>query len=145
MEVFFDTGVLLAASERCHPHYGQARPALLRVVTGADKGFISAHSIAELYAALTRLPVQPRIQPVEALQIVNENVLQHFESVSIKRKDYIEAVQAVASGGLSGAMIHDALLLGCAAKCDADRIYTFNLVDLRTLAPEHLRDKICSP
>lgn len=114
-------------------------------MSGADKGFISAQSIAELYAALTRLPVQPRIQPVEALQIVNENVLPHFESVSIKRKDYIEAVQVVTSGGWSGARIHDALILGCAAKCEPDRIYTFNLADFRLLASDALRDKICSP
>ena len=145
MDVFFDTSVLIAASERSHPHYGQATPALLRVVSGADKGFISAHSIAELYAALTRLPVQPRIQPVEALQIVNENVLPHFESVSIKRRDYIEALQLVASAGWGGAKIHHALMVGCAAKCDPDRIYTFNLADFRLLAPENLRDKICSP
>jgi len=145
VDVFFDTGVLLAASERSHPHYGQARPALLRVASGVDKGFISAHSIAELYAALTRLPVQPRIQPVEALQIVNENILPHFESVSIKRKDYVEAIEGSASCGAAGAMIHVALMLGCAAKCKPDRIFTFNLVDFTRLAPEHLRDKICSP
>ena len=145
MDVFFDTGVLLAASERSHPQYGPARQAMLRVVSGADKGFVSAHTIAELYAALTRLPVQPRIQPVEALQIVNENVLPYFESVSIKRKDYIEALQAVASRGWSGEKIHDALVLGCAAKCDPDRIYTFNLADFRLLTPESLRDRICSP
>ena len=145
MDIFFDTSVLLAASERSHPRYGPAHQAMLGVISGADKGFISAHSIAELYAALPRLPVQPRIQPVEALQIVNENVLPHFESVSIKRKDYIEALQAVASGGWSGAKIHDALMLGCAAKCDPDRIYTFNLAEFRLLAPEALRDRVCSP
>ena len=145
MDVFFDTGVLIAASERCHPHYGQARPALLRVASGADKGFISAHSIAELYAALTRLPVEPRIQPLEAWRIVNENILPHFESVSIKRKEYVEALETLANGGLSGSRIHDALLIGCAAKCDPDRIYTFNLVEFRMIAPQNLRDKICAP
>jgi predicted nucleic acid-binding protein len=145
VDVFFDTGVLLAASERSHPHYGEARPALLRVIGGQDKGFISAHSIAELYAALTRLPVHPRIQPVEALQIVNENVLPNFESVSIKRRDYVEALQMAANAGLCGARIHHALMLGCAAKCEPDRIYTFNLADFRLLAPEQLRDKICMP
>ena len=32
------------------------------------------HSIAEVYAALTRLPVQPRIHPVEAARILTENI-----------------------------------------------------------------------
>ena len=45
--MFFDTNVLVAASERSHPHYAQAWPALRRVAAGKDKGFMSAHSIAE--------------------------------------------------------------------------------------------------
>lgn len=53
MQVFFDTTVLVAASEQSHPHHAQALPALRRVVAGHDGGFVSAHSIAETYAALT--------------------------------------------------------------------------------------------
>ena len=64
MRVFFDTNVLVAASERSHPHHAQVWPALRRVAAGKDKRFMSVHSIAEVYAALTRLPVQPRIHSV---------------------------------------------------------------------------------
>lgn len=145
MHVFFDTTVLVAASEQGHPHYAQARPLLLRVANGKDKGFISAHSIAELYAALTRLPVQPRIHPVEAARIVTENILPHFEVVGVRKEDYLEALNTVATGGLIGAKIYDALLLRCAGKCGAERIYTFNLADFTQLAPEGLQRKICSP
>jgi predicted nucleic acid-binding protein len=38
VDIFFDTTVLVAASEQSHPHYAQARPALLRVDAGRDKG-----------------------------------------------------------------------------------------------------------
>src|SRR5208282_581917 len=91
MDVFFDTTVLVAASEQSHPHYAQARPALLRVAAGQDRGFMSAHSIAEVYAALTRLPVQPRINPIEAARIVAENILPHFEVITLSKDDYEEA------------------------------------------------------
>ena len=74
MNVFFDTTVLVAGSEQSHPHYTQARPALLRVAAGEDRGFVCLHSIAEVYAALTRLPVRPQIRPVEAARIVGENI-----------------------------------------------------------------------
>ena len=84
MDVFFDTTVLVAASEQSHPHYTQARPALLRVAAGQDKGFMGQHSLAEVFAALTRLPVQPRIHPVEAVRIVTENILPHFGSLPPK-------------------------------------------------------------
>jgi predicted nucleic acid-binding protein len=145
VDIFFDTTVLVAGSEQSHPHYAQARPALLRVATGQDKGFIGMHSFAEVFAALTRLPVQPRIHPVEAVRIVTENILPHFDVVSLDKDDYLEAMNTMASGAWIGAKIYDALLLRCAAKCAVDRIYTFNLADFRQLAPTSLQKKICKP
>ena len=103
------------------------------------------HSIAEVFAALTRLPVQPRMHPVEAARIVTENILPHFEVVPLGKEDYLEAMDIMASGGWSGAKIYDALLLRCAARCAVERIYTFNLGDFRQLAPLGLQEKICAP
>jgi predicted nucleic acid-binding protein len=143
--IFFDTSVLVAACQQAHEHYAQAWPALRRVVSGRDKGFMGAHSIAEMYATLTRLPVRPRIHPVEAARIVTENILPHFETVPISKKDYLQALDLVMSGGWPGAKIYDALLLCCAEKCGAQLIYTFNLRDFQQLAPANLQDRICAP
>lgn len=145
MNVFFDTTVLVAASVRGHPHHEQALPALRRVTAGRDKGFISTHSIAEVYATLTRLPVEPRIHPVEAARIVTANVLPHFEAVPVGKKDYLDALDKMQNGGWIGAKIYDALLLCCATRCSADRILTFNLSDFKLLAPTSLHSKICAP
>ena len=106
---------------------------------------MSVHSIAEVYASLTRLPVQPRIHPAEAVRIVTDNILPHFEVVPIGKEDYLEALNTVGSGGWSGTKIYDALLLSCAARCTVERIYTFNLGDFRQLAPASLQGKICAP
>jgi hypothetical protein len=35
--------------------------------------------------------------------------------------------------------------MGCAARCGADRIYTFNFADFRLLAPAELQEKVCTP
>jgi predicted nucleic acid-binding protein len=144
VKVFFDTSVLVAASEQGHPHHGQAWPALRRVTARRDRGFMSVHSIAEMYAALTRLPVQPRIHSAEAVRIIIHNILPHFDTVPVAKKDYTEALKLVGDRGFSGAKIYDALLIGCAARSEVDRIYTFNLADFRQLAPD-LEDKICAP
>ena len=61
----------------------------------------------------SRLPVQPRLHPVEAARIVNDNTLPHLEVVSIGKEDYLEALNAMASGAWTGAKIYDALLLRC--------------------------------
>jgi predicted nucleic acid-binding protein len=145
MNIFFDTTVLVAASAESHPHHAQAFPALRRVAAGRDTGFISTHSIAEVYASLTRLPVEPRIHPVEAARIITDNLLPHFKTVLVDKADYLEALRSVKEGGWAGAKIYDALLLRCAAKCNAARIYTFNLGDFRLLAPKNLQSKICAP
>jgi hypothetical protein len=118
---------------------------VLRVAAGRDKGFMGLHSIAEVFAALTRLPVQPRIHPIEAARILTENILPNFAVVSLGKKEYLEALNTLAGGGWIGAKIYDALLLRCAARCPAERIYTFNLGDFRQLAPLALQSKICAP
>ena len=94
MKVFFDTSVLVAASEQGHPHYPQAWLALLRVTARKDRGFINVHSIAEMYAALTRLPVQPLIHPTEAARIISDNILTRFESMSVGKKDHTVSSQS---------------------------------------------------
>lgn len=39
-------------------------------------GIVAAHSIAETYAVLTRLPVQPRITPPIVYQVILHNIVQ---------------------------------------------------------------------
>ena len=92
-----------------------------------------------------RPPVQPRIHPVEVARIVTENILPHFEVVPVGKEDYLEALNTMASGGWYGAKVYDALLLRCASRCAAERIYTFNLGDFKQLAPAGLQEKICAP
>ena len=145
MNIFFDTTVLVAASVQSHPHYAQAWPAVRRVASREDKGFIGAHTIAEVYATLTRLSVQPRIHPAEADRIITVNLLPHFEVVAADKTDYIDAMRHMSNNGWSGAKIYDVLLLCSAAKCSPDRIYTFNLGDFRQLASGNLLNKICAP
>lgn len=145
MRLFFDTSVLVAASERSHPHHERALPLLQRVAKGDDIGVMSAHSLAEVYAALTRLPVQPRIQPAEAQRIVTENILPHFEIVTLAREDYVAVIQDMGARGIPGARIYDALLLRCAANSAVERILTFNLKDFSELAADAQREKLSAP
>jgi predicted nucleic acid-binding protein len=85
------------------------------------------------------------VHPLEAAQMVTENILPHFEVVSLRKEDYLEAMNTMARGGWIGAKIYDALLLHCAARCAVERIYTFNLEDFRQLAPPRLQQRICAP
>jgi predicted nucleic acid-binding protein len=145
MNIFFDTSILVASCVHTHSHFVQADTAVTRVLEGRDRGFLSMHSIAEMFSALTQLPVQPRIRPTEASQIIASTVLDHFQTIPLTEPDYLEAMETMMNGGWSGAKIYDALLLSSAEKSGAERIYTFNLAGFRLLAPAHLRARICSP
>ena len=145
MRVFFDTSVIVAASVADHPHHTRAWPVLQRVAMGKDQGFVGAHSIAETYAALTRVPVVPRIHPSEAARIVRDNVLRICSVVPADAAQYLEALATVQEKGLPGAKIYDALLLACAARSGAERVYTFNLSDFRELASVDMQARIAAP
>jgi predicted nucleic acid-binding protein len=145
MVTFFDTSVLVASSSAAHSHFVQASAVVARVVSGRDKGFVSQHSIAEVYSALTRLPVIPRIHPLEAARIIRDNILKNFETVPVEKRDYLEALRIVSESGWPGAKIHDALLLCSASRSPAQRIYTFNLRDFQQLATGRVQQIICAP
>jgi predicted nucleic acid-binding protein len=145
VRVFFDTSVIVAASVADHPHHSRAWPALQRVAMGKDQGFVGAHSIAETYAALTRVPVVPRIHPSEAGRIVRDNVLRICSVVPADAAQSLETLATVQEEGLPGAKIYDVLLLACAARSGAERVYTFNLGDFRELASVDMQARIAAP
>ncbi|MFZ4396457.1 MAG: type II toxin-antitoxin system VapC family toxin [Kiritimatiellia bacterium] len=144
MTVFCDTSVLVAACIRQHPHYERARPILAAIAEGKDTGVISAHSLAELFSALTSVPLAPRIQPSDARALIATNIQKHFQLVAVTPAMYVQALDCCVGRGLGGGKVYDALLLACARQSQADRIYTFNLHDFRRLAPD-LVERMAEP
>ncbi|HEX3798853.1 MAG TPA: PIN domain-containing protein [Verrucomicrobiae bacterium] len=145
MKVFCDTNVLVAAFVGNHPHHQAARPILERIKSRADQGFIAAHSLAESYAVLTRLPGASQVPPPIAWQLLSENLIQDFTLVSLSAKEYSTTIEAATKFNVQGGKIYDALLLAAAAKSNAQRIYTFNLSHFQTIASPNLRARIVSP
>src|SRR5437899_4686508 len=97
-----DTSVLVAAMVESHPAHDRALPWLQRVRDGSDAGLVAAHSLAELYAILTTLPVRPRISPATAGELIRTNVLAYFEVVSLDAADYAEVIQRLESLDIQG-------------------------------------------
>jgi predicted nucleic acid-binding protein len=144
MRWFLDTSVLVAACVRRHPHFPRASTVFRSVLDGEAEGVISRHSVAELFSALTALPLQPRISPAEAELLVTRNILPRFRFQDLSLSMYEAAIRACASRSLPAGHVYDALLIECARAAECDRIYTFNVVDFRALAPD-LADRITAP
>jgi len=145
MNWYFDTSVIVPAAVSQHPHHSQALSILEELVGRKRRGYISAHSLTEIYSVLTRTPFKPPIYPNEVWQIIEAMILPHMELVTLTAKEYQEVVRQCARSGWVGGKVHDAVHLRCAQKIRFNRLYTFNVRDFRALAPDDVRDRIAAP
>lgn len=133
MKAFFDTSVLVAAFRGDHVHH--ERSLRLFAASTTKDAACSLHTLAELFAVLTALPVKPPISPEHAMLFVDE-IRARITPVSLDSQDYYQTLRAAADRGLSGGRIYDALLLRCARKCNAQAIYTWNVRHFEAIAPD---------
>jgi predicted nucleic acid-binding protein len=136
MNLFCDTTVLVAASLEAHAHHRPARAVLDAISRGGDAGFASAHSLAETFSVLSRMPTVPKLAPQDVLSILERNVIPHFTLIPLTVADYLLAVRDLAGKGLGGGRIYDLLILAAARKQALDRICTFNEIEWKNLAPD---------
>lgn len=136
MKVLLDTSVLVTALVEPHPEHLRALPWLTSAKSKSSELVISSHTIAEVYAVLSTLPVSPRISPGLAWRLINESILSKVSVVSLTSSEYIATVKHLSDLGLSGGAVYDALIVKAAVKSGADRVVTFNMNDLRRVWPE---------
>ena len=141
MKEFFDTSVLMAAFWKGHPGHD----ASIRLVASASpkRSACGVHTLAEVYAGMTVLPVKEIIPPEQVLLFVQE-IRQRCTLVGLDEAEYAATIEDAALKGLVSGRIYDAILLRCAVKAKAERIYTWNLKQFRGIAPE-LAKRIFAP
>ncbi|MEO5924129.1 MAG: PIN domain-containing protein [Bryobacteraceae bacterium] len=141
MRVFFDTSVFIAVFWGNHPGHAESIDAF-RHATPSDS-FCGIHSLAEVYASMTAMPLRPAIAPEQAALFVEE-IQSRCSPVALTEREYVDTIERAAERGLKSGVIYDALLLRCAEKADVDLIYTWNLKHFRAVNPA-LADKIRTP
>ena len=139
--IFMDTSVLVCASTPSDPRHAACVDLLWMAETRG--GICAFHSLAELFSMLTGRPRPLRVAPMEATAIVT-HTSKRFSFVSLTAAEYVAAVDGLARLGHSGGMIYDALILACARKAKASRIYTLNPKHFRLVAPD-LAARIVEP
>ena len=139
--IFVDTSVIVAAStpsDRRHE-------ACIDLLAVADSrgGACATHTLAEVFAVLTGRPAPLRMPPSDAAKLV-AHTRKRLTVVSLTPTEYLAAIQGLAALGHSGGMVYDALLLACARKSKANRIYTLNQKHFRLVAPD-MASRILEP
>jgi predicted nucleic acid-binding protein len=123
MKGFFDTSVLVSVFYGDHVHH----KASLDLFIQFDKstGCCGAHSLAEVYSTLTRMPGKHRISSAQAMLFIG-SIRDRLSIIALSGDEYGEALQASATLGIVGGGIYDAMLAHCAIKAKAEVIYTWN-------------------
>lgn len=135
MKVLFDTSVLVAALIDSHPQYPMAFPWLLKAKRGEIKGYLGAHTLAELYAILSSLPTQRKISTTDIWRLVQESILTDFEVVELTKSDYRIILESLARNNIRGGATYDALIAHAASKAKVDKLLTFNANHFKRVYP----------
>jgi predicted nucleic acid-binding protein len=133
VQFFFDTSVLVPVFVEEHPHHEASLAVFLR--SDKKRGSCAAHSLAEVYATLTRLPGKHRASATEAMLFL-ENMQERLVLIALDAEEYWRAVMHSAESGIVGGMIYEALLAHCALKARAETIFTWNVEHFRRVGPE---------
>ena len=133
MKGFFDTSVLVPLFYRDHVHHGPSQELFIQF--NQSTGCCGAHSLAEVYATLTRMPGKRRISGEQAMLFIG-NIRERLSMVALSGEEYADALEASAARGIVGGAIYDALLAHCALKAKADAIYTWNVRRYALCGPE---------
>ena len=88
MKILFDTSVIIAGLVESHPMHQKAFPWLKRAKSNEFELIVASHTIAELYAVLSTLPIKPRITPLIARKLINENIEPNSKIISLTPGEY---------------------------------------------------------
>jgi predicted nucleic acid-binding protein len=126
VKVLFDTSVLVAALIDSHANHTKAFPWLLKVKRGEVEGVVGIHTLAELYAILTSLPVQKKVPSTEVWRLIQDSVLSSFEIIQLTKDDYQFVLESLSQNNIRGGTTYDALIAHAAYKASADKLLTLN-------------------
>ena len=142
MTIFLDTSVFISAFWQGHQEHKYSL-ALIKTAS-PEFAFCAAHTIAEVYSCITRLPVSPKVTPQEARLLI-QTIRERFSVIGLTTDEYFDTVERLAAQSIARKQTYDGLIMAAAAKCRPDAIYTFNLNDFLLVSPPELRDRVRTP
>ena len=133
MRWFFDSSVLVAALLPDHEHHARSFAAFASATP--RNAACAAHSLAEVYATLTRYPGKERLS-AEFADVLLQEIERRFTLVWLDGNEYRASIRRIATMGIVGGAVYDALVAACAIKAGADHLYTWNARHFNLLGAE---------
>jgi predicted nucleic acid-binding protein len=121
-----DTSCLVAAGCAWHRHHDATRREIERRGAAGEKLVLAAHSLAEAFSVLTRLPEPHRLRPNDALALIEAN-WGETRLVALAGSDYRATLRRCRDVGIGGGAVYDALIAACARKARVATLVTWDL------------------
>jgi predicted nucleic acid-binding protein len=106
-----------------HPHH--AASIALFSACDPQSSSCAAHSLAEVYSTLTRIPAPHRASPEQAIQCV-EKIASRLRLIALDGPATLAALQNAVTQKIAGGAVYDLLIATCAIQSNADQIYSWN-------------------
>jgi predicted nucleic acid-binding protein len=123
-----DTNCLVAAVCSWHGHHEATRREIERRYAAGETPVLSAHSLAEAFSVLTRLPEPHRLSPEDALALIEAN-WRETRLVALTALDYRVTLRRCRDASLGGGAVYDALIAACARKARVSTLVTWDVAD----------------
>ena len=133
MRWFFDSSVLVPALLPDHQHHARSFAAF--AAASPRIAACAAHSLAEVYATLTRYPGKQRLS-AEYVALLVQEIERRLTLVWLDSDEYRAAIHRIARMGIVGGAVYDGLVAECALKAGADHLYTWNARHFNLLGTE---------
>ena len=132
MKVLFDTSALIPALVQSLAGHSAALQWLEKAQRKEIQGFVSAHTLAELYGGLTGFGKK---RPVDVRRVIEVEIRAYLEVVALDAEEYACMLDDAARLNVKGATVHDAVHAYAARKVGADQILTGNIRHFALVCP----------
>ncbi len=98
MKAFFDTSVLIPVFQSYHAHHTVSFELFNKFPRG--QAACGAHSLAEVYSSLTRMPPPYRFRPEQAMLFLSD-IQSRLSLIALEADEYFQAIGDFAAMGIS--------------------------------------------
>lgn len=121
-----DTNCIVAALSPLHTHHGAALAECGRRLDGGEHMVVPASALIEAYSVLTRLPRPQRLDPPDAMALLDANFVKQGRVVGTDAAHVPDLLRAFVEAGIAGGRTYDALIAEAARSGGASVLLTFN-------------------
>ncbi|MXY53751.1 MAG: type II toxin-antitoxin system VapC family toxin [Gammaproteobacteria bacterium] len=120
-----DTNCLIASVCDWHEHHARTHAEVQRRNRAGQQLVLATHSLAEIYAVLTRLPPPRRMRGQDALTLIEGN-WSDTPATHLTARETWDALRSAQLRNVRGGQMYDALIATAALKARSSAILTWN-------------------